>query len=284
MFRGLTWEACRASTTATADTDNENQPTTKKETGKKDERQWMIVVSWAYVGGLSGLDHCHRRYRQRQSTNNKKETEKRRTTVDDCCFVGLRGRPVGPRPLPPPIPTTTINQHDKRKQKKDEQQWMIVVSWAYVGGLLGLDHCHRQYQQRESTNTTKKKEKRRTTVDDCCFVGLRGRPVGPRPLPPPIPYNQPTTETQRQWTRPVGPRTRNNKQQQQNGARQATTMIALHHVYQCHNKTTTTTTTLTTTTTTLTTTTTKNNCVNNCCRHVVAVDAAVVGLSGVLFA
>ena len=230
MFRGLTWEAYRASTTATAKTNNENQPTRQKKKEKrrtpvddccfvglhgrpvrhrplpppkpttrinqhdkrkkkKDERQWMIVVSWAYVGGLSGLDHFHRQNRQRESTNTTKEkrkktnasgllltcgltweacrasttatadtvddnqptrkteTEKRRTTVDDCCFVGLCGRPVGPQPLPPPIPTTTINQHDKRKKKKDERQWMIVVSWAYVGGLSGLDHCHRRYRR-----------------------------------------------------------------------------------------------------------------------------------------
>ena len=204
MFRGLTWEACRASTTATADTDNDNQPTRKKEKEKrrttvddccfvglrgrpvgprplpppipsttinqhkkrkqkKDERQWMIVVLWAYVGGLSGLTTATANTDNENQPTRQKETEKRRTTVDDCCFVGLRGRPVGPRPLPPPIPTTTINQHDKRKQKKDERQWMIVVSWAYVGGLSGLDHCHRRYRQRQSTNT--KKGNRKKTND-----------------------------------------------------------------------------------------------------------------------
>ena len=120
----------------------------------------MIVVLWAYVGGLSGLDHCHRQYRQRQSTNTKNGNRKKTNAVDDCCFVGLRGRPVGPQPLPPPIPTTRINQQQKRKKKKDERQWMIVVSWAYVGGLSGLDHCHRQYRQRESTNNDKRKKKK----------------------------------------------------------------------------------------------------------------------------
>ena len=118
MFRGLTWEACRASTTATADTVADNQPTRKT------------------------------------------ETEKRRTTVDDCCFVGLRGRPVGPQPLPPPIPTTRINQHDKRRKKKDERQWMIVVLWAYVGGLSGLDHCHRRYLQLRINQHEKRKQKK----------------------------------------------------------------------------------------------------------------------------